>query len=570
VALKVSKRQIHSKKTKKTRRNEEVKKHTELLLELVMILALAGSLVTSCAPPAETPTAAPPAEATAAPAEPTAAPTPVPPSGGPKRGGTLTWTRFKIVEMMDPANSDANYNNWVFVNVYETLVAPNREGTDLEPRLAESWDISEDGLVYTFHLRPGVKFHDGSPLKASDVVWTLNRLNDPEKFWGWTMENVEGIREVDDSTVEITLKDPSAAFLSMLANFSAPVLPQECVEEMGEEEFFNHPIGTGPFKVAEWVKSDYILFEKNPHYWRMGADGEPLPYLDAVKMIQVPDESTRVLQVQAGDADATDEVPYSMIDELAANPNVLMELYPATQSYYVWLNHRVPPLDDVKVRLAMNYAFDKQALVDAVTFGKATVATSLRPPHTMCWKELEGFPYDLEKAKQLMAESSYPDGFKGLKLEVTAGSIVGRDVSVMAKEMWAEIGIEVELSEVESSTLIERYQNADFEMVCGSYFQWTDDVIDPSPQIGYCAVDPAMQSGWHNDRVIELAGAARVEMDPDKRCELYQEIEQIFNEEAVTILAWNNPYSVLLSPDVKDFTQSPLGSLLFGDAWLDR
>lgn len=535
-----------------------MRKRTVLFSALVVI-TLVGGLLASCAPAATpTPTVAPPA----------ATPT-TPPPVGPKRGGILKWARAATPDLADMVWSDSNYDLWVFINVFEPLVRVNTEGTAIEPALAESWDISDDGLVYTFHLRPGLKFQDGSPVTASDAVWSLDRARDPDAgIWSWTLANVEKIEAVDDSTVKITLEAPASNFLAMLSLFNNGILPQKLIEEMGEEEFFMHPIGTGPFKMTEWVIGDYIEFEKNPYYWELGADGEPLPYLDGVKITQVPEDTTRLMQVQSGDLDGTDEIPFSKIEELEADPNVSMQLWPSTQSYYVFMNHLKPPFDDVKVRKAMNYAIDRQALLDAILFGKGEEATSFVPKGAMCWNpNLEGFPYDLEKAKQLIAESNYPEGYEGLKVNVRSGQTIRRDIATVLKEMWAKIGIEVEVNEIEAGLFSEEYLQDKYEM---TVMQWTNDVIDPEQQVGYFILEPRCHSGWENERAIELAEAAAAELDYDKRCEMYYEIQEIFNEDAVEFLTFHTPFTTLLRSDVKGFHQIPLGWLVWKETWLDR
>ncbi|MFC2015461.1 ABC transporter substrate-binding protein, partial [Chloroflexota bacterium] len=499
----------------------------------------------------------------------TATPEPGKPAGAVKRGGVLEWTRQALPMTLDPVWTDSNYDIWLFQNLYEPLVRVNKEGSGLEPALAESWEVSDDGLIYTFSLRPGVQFHDGSPIKASDVVWSLERAGDPDAgIWSWTLENVAAVEAVDDATVAITLEAPAATFLSMLSMFNASVLPQAVVEEQGADEFFKLPIGTGPFQLAEFVVGERLVFEKNTNYWELGADGEPLPYLDSVRVLQVPEASTRVLQVQAGEVDGTDEVPFSMIDQFEGDPALSMERFASTKSEYGWINHRQPPLDDVNVRLALSYAIDRQALIDTVLFGNGEAATALRPKGSMCWNgELEGFPYDLEKAQQLMAESKYPDGFEGMLITVASGDATTRDIATVLKEMWAPLGITVEIQEFETGTWYDEYDAEEFVVQIGS---WTDDVIDPLQQIEYMAVDPAGRTGWVNERVHELAKAAALELDPDVRCDMYEEIQAIFNEDAVEIILMHLPYTALLRSDVNGFSQSVLGWLIWKETWLDR
>jgi peptide/nickel transport system substrate-binding protein len=444
------------------------------------------------------------------------------------------------------------------------------EGQEVEAAGAESWEISDDGLVYTFNLRPDLKFHDGSDVTASDVVWSLDRARDPEAgIWNWTLENVADVQAVDESTVEVILKQESAKFLSMLTMFNSSILPKEQYEDLGEEEFFKNPVGTGPFQVAEYIVADQITLEKNPHYWETGADGEPLPYLDTIEVVQVPEANTRVLQVQAGDIDGTDEVPLSKVGELEDDSDVNMRLFPSTRTQFGWLNHRMPPLDDVNVRKALNYAVDREALIDTVCYGYCEPATSFRARGTMCYNdELEGFPYDLERAKQLMAESDYPEGGDDpLLVTFAAGNSVTRDTTTVLEEMWAEIGIDVEAREMEVGAWYAEYDEEEFEVQIGS---WTDDVVDPQQQTQYMAVSPAGRTGWENERVLELAEQAAVELDPEERCEMYREIQEIFNEEAVELILYHRPFTTLSSNAVQGFERTQLGWLVWKETWLEQ
>jgi peptide/nickel transport system substrate-binding protein len=555
---------------------------------LLAVLAIITPLVAGCGataapqPTTQAPTQAAqqPTEAVMAPtattqvavptAAPTEAPTAVPAAGGAvKRGGVLKWARQALPISLDPVWTDSNYDIWLFPNMYEGLVRVDKTGTSIEPSLATSWDISQDQLTYTFHLRPGVKFHDGSELKASDVVWSLDRARDPEAgIWNWTLENVDKVEAVDDATVAITLKVPAANFLNMLTMFNSSILPGELVDAQGKDAFFKAPIGTGPFKMAEYVVGDHLTFVKNPDYWEPGEDGQPLPYLDEVHLVQVPEASTRVLQVQSGDVDGTDQLPFSMINQLKSDTSVNVQLFRALASQFGWLNHRKPPLDDVNVRLALNYAIDRQALIDTVLFGNGEVATSFRAKGSTCWdSSLPGFPYDLEKAKQLMAESNYPDGFQGLLVTVASGDAMTRDIATVLKEMWAQIGIDVTIQEMETGSWYDEYDEEQFMVQIGG---WTDDTIDPIQETEYMAVDPAGRTGWTNDRVIELAKAAATELDQSKRCEMYDEIQKIYNDEAVEVLLFNTSYTVLTRPAVSGFTQSPLGWLIWRTTWLNQ
>ena len=531
-----------------------------------VLMILASMLISACAPPA------PAVVAPAAEEEVTevVAEAPAPAAEGPKRGGTLTWAQNSIPDDMDMDWQDGNNNIWTMVNIFESLVRVNAEGTELEPGLAESWTVSDDELTYDFKLRSGLKFQDGTPVTAEDVRYSLQRSYDNEGPWNWSISNADSIEVVDESTVRITLKERSAEFLAGLGLFGNGVFPKAAYEAAASPvEFFQKPIGTGPFMVDDWVVGEYIVLKKNPYYWEMGEDGQPLPYLDEVRLTQVTEDNTRVLMVQSGDTDGSGGVPFSQVAQLKDDAQANLTLWPSTQSYFIMLNHRFPPFDDVKVRQALNYATDQQAMLDAVLVGNGQIATSFMPPGGPCWNpNLEGFPYDLEKAKQLIAESSYPDGHTGAKIMVPSGRVIGRDQATILQDMWSKIGINVEVQEIEGGLLSQMSRAFEHEAISG--YQWTNDVVDAHQQASWFAVDPAMRSGWVNERAKELVAQAKVELDPEKRCEMYYELQEIVNQNAILVLLYHTPFTTFINKDVKGFHQIPLGWLMFKGTWIDR
>ncbi len=549
-------------------------KRSRITIGTLLLVVMLGSFAAGCAPAAPAPAAGnAPAVAAPAAAAPTAAAAAAEPAaaGAAKRGGILKWAVGAAPENMDAVWSEANQDIWVAVNVFEGLVRVTPDGLDIEPALADKWTISPDGLVYTFHMRQGVTFHDGTPVTAGDAVFSLQRAQN-EGPWSWSLAGVDTI-EADGENVKITLKEQSSEFLSDMALFSNEIVPQKAVEAAGKDgdtyNFFKKPIGTGPFMVTDWVVGDYMTLKKNPNYWEMGADGQPLPYLDGVEIKQVAEDTTRTLQVQSGDQDGTYGVPFSQIAGLKSDPKATVTLWPSTQSYWLELNHRIPPLDDVKVRQAMNYALDKQAMLNAVLSGNGELATSIFPKGSPCWNpNLTGFPYDLEKAKQLMKESKYPDGFSGIHIQVPAGRVIGRDQATMAKDMWAKIGINVEIQEMEGGLLSQLNTNNQEEIISG--YQWTNDINDNGELAGWAMVDPAMHSGWSNPTVLDLAAKAKVELDPAKRCDMYYQMQQLFNDDAVAILLYHTPFVTFVNNNVKGFYMIPLGWYVWKGTWLSQ
>jgi peptide/nickel transport system substrate-binding protein len=342
------------------------------------------------------------------------------------------------------------------------------------------------------------------------------------------------------------------------------------------EEFAKKPIGTGPFQLASWDRGANMKLVKNPNYWDKGADGAALPYLDGLTFEIIPDDATRILKLQAGDIDGAEFIPFARVAELQADPNVKMELFPGTRVWDIIINVRPEldgkpnPLSDEKVRQAMNYATNKDALVQVVTYGVGTPLTSFMSSTTpMHSGDSPLFPFDAEKAKALMAESGFPDGFKTSILTI-AGNQDDLGIATALQQMWSAIGIELEIKQVDNASRTDQYRNGTFEMRTGG---WTNDIADASQITSYFAYSPtidALHSGWKNEEVDQLFEASQKEMDTAKRAGQFARIQEIFNATGPTIPLYETPYPVALGKNVNGFNQIPLGNNIFRETWLAK
>lgn len=484
-----------------------------------------------------------------------------------KRGGTLTWAYSQIPLKLDPVWTQARTDATVLTNVVECLVRANDDASAVEAAVAETWDVSEDGLTYTFHLRPGLQFHNGKAVTADDVVASLGRSKSMGVFQ-WSLAEVATIEKVDDATVKLTLSQVVASFMARIAMISNAIFPAEQITETAEAEI-TAPIGTGPFKITEWVPNDHLTLDKNASYWQMGEDGQPLPYLDQVLITEVVEPTTQVLQIQAGQLNGTEGLPFSQIPELEKNESGKILLFPQQQVYFMVVQLTRPPFDDMKVRQAMSLALDRQVFVDRVTAGTAEVANSFMPKSGMCWNADAALPYDVDRAKTLVAESGYPEGHKGAKLQIPSGSQLGRDNAVIAQQMWNEIGIELEIEEVEGSTLADNWYQSNYEAISG--YQWTNGMMDPEQIVEFFFVEPRMNTGYQPaQHALDLVDQASVTLDPDARCMLYYELQTIYNEDVGgTISLYFTPSVNYVTPNVEGFKRSPLGVPLWRLTWLN-
>jgi peptide/nickel transport system substrate-binding protein len=486
----------------------------------------------------------------------------------PVRGGVLSWAYTTIPTKMDPVWSQARTDGVVLSQVVQGLTMPTNDGTGVQPGLSDNWTVSEDGLTYTFHLRPGVKFHNGKPVTPEDVIASLQR-DQTMGTYKWTLENVQNMSKVDDQNVRITLGSKVASFLARLAVNSNAIFPAEEIAKVGQDEFTN-PIGTGPFMVKEWVRGDHLTLDRNPNYWEMGSDGKPLPYLDGLEFRQVPEDSTKVLQIQASSLNGTEGLPWSQLSTLQSDSRGNVLLFPQQQIYFMVLNTTRPPFEDVNVRQAMSLALDRQVFVDRATAGKADVANSFMPKSGSCWNATSQLPYNLDKAKALMAQSRYPQGFSGAKLQLTSGGQIGRDNAVLAQDMWSKIGINVTIEEVEGSTLSNSWYKGDFDTISG--YQWTNGMVDPEQLVIFFFVDPRMNTGYQpSQHATDLTKSASQELDATKRCQMYDELQDIYNQDVGgTITLYYTPSVNYLTPDVKNFVRTPLGVPLYKTTWLSK
>lgn len=494
-------------------------------------------------------------------------------SDEPQAGGIATFIRDNDADLYDPPMNDSNAAIWLIFSMYQSLVRSDRTATGIEPAVAESWEISDDGLIYTFNLRPGIKFADGTDLSPDDVIWSLERARDSEESpWSFTLVNAEEIVAADDATIEITLGAGDAAFLAGVSMFNASIISKAFVEENGEEYLNDHSMGTGPFYLKEWAVSEYTLLARNEHYWEEG-----LPYLDEVKIVTVPDSNSAILQLQGGEVDGVIgqiSIPFNRVSELQADPNLNVVLSTASYNYFAMLNVANPepnvPFDDLLVRQAMAYAIDYDQLIETVQFGIAERSSTIIPNGALFHDPgYPPHPYDLDMAKELMAESGHPEG-GDCEVLITSGNVQQEAIAVSLQSMWSEIGINLIISPLDSAVISERLTNGEFDLRLGG---WTNDMIDPDQILGYFVLPEASnhaRTGYFNETAVELVRAAKLELDPEKRQEMYYEVQAIYAEEGPLFYLFSIPYIDALQNHVEGWWHHPLGPYGFISTWLNQ
>ena len=423
-----------------------------------------------------------------------------------KPGGSITITYKDDVATLDPAIG-YDWQNWSMIkSLFDGLMDYVPGTTTLRPGLAESYEISEDGLTYTFRLRAGVKFHNGREMTAEDVKYSLDRVTNPATqspgagFFGAIagFENagpggLSGVEVVDPLTVKITLSRPDATFLHVMALNFASVVPKEAVDEAGAD-FGKKPVGTGAFKLAEWTLGQRLVFEKNADYWRPG-----VPFLDSVVFEVGQEPVVALLRLQNGEVDVPgDGIPPAKFVEVMGDPAQAARVVVGGQLHtgYITLNVTIPPLDKLEVRKAINMAINKERIVQIIN-GRAVPATQPLPPSMPGYTQgYAGYPYDPEGAKALLAEAGLADGFE-TELYVMNTDPNPRIAQAIQQDL-AAIGIKASIQNLAQANVIEAGGAGTAPMIWSGGMAWIADFPDPSnfygPILG-CA--GAVEGGWN-------------------------------------------------------------------------
>ena len=499
------------------------------------------------------------------------------------RGGKMTYARYADSLFLDPVLTDANVDIWVLTNIYDTLIAPTDDGLGLQPGLATKWEVSADGKTVTLTLRPGVKFADGSPMMASDVVWSLDRARDPKAgAWNGLLASIGSVAGSGE-TVTLTLKNADPTILPALATFNAAILPQKLFEAMPgttpdekAKAFGEKPIGTGPFIMTAWQRGVTMRLKRNPYHWKMAPDGKPLPYLDELEFQILPDDATRLLKLKAGEVDGAELIPYARVKELQADSTLRMELWPSTRVAYLTLfcgttlkDGKSNPLSNPKVRQALNYAVNKDAVIQIVTLGLGTPMRSFMSSTTPLFAGQDLYKYDPAKARALLTEAGFPNGFETAVYSLS-GNADQASILAIVQQMFGQIGVKLRIDQVDNPTLTARYREENFQMRTAA---WTNDIADPSQITSYFAFYPnihSLHSQWQDTKVDDLYTKSQQETEPKARAAQYKEIQERYSDAAPILFLYETPYPVAFRKNVKGFVQLPLGNNLFEAVTVER
>lgn len=477
-------------------------------------------------------------------------------TGGSETGGATANDGTLVVAIgadatgLDPESVMNNESGFVMSTIFDGLTKYKPGTTEVEPGLAESWDVAPDGLTYTFHLRKGVSFHDGTPFNAHTTVQWLDRLLDPnnpnyyakrqgiDSYVDFTFHNVKSYEATDDHTLVVHMKQPDATLLNSLAMAWMGVTSPGADAKYGLD-IYKHPVGTGPFKFVEWVPNDHITVGANPDYWN-GA-----PQLRRIIFKVVPEEATRILMLQRGDADILADVDPADVEKLKSDPNVNVLTQPGLTHLGISLPAQTKPFNDVRVRQALNYAVNKDELNQYLYRGVATTMTSPMPP--VLWgfnKDLKAYPYDPDKAKQLLSEAGYPKGFKATLYVYSNprgyNPVGGAKLGEAVKEYLAKVGVDLDLQQLEWGAYLEKVRSKDFRDL--SVDGWTGDNGDPDNFLAVKWATGSIPAGntshYSNPEVDRLLADAVSASDHQKRVDDYMRAQEIIWNDAPWI--WIN------------------------------
>ncbi len=466
------------------------------------------------------------------------------------------------VASFDPIVPFDNMSIWTMLLIYDQLIRVGPDGLSLEGGAAESWDVSDDNLTYTFHLRE-TNFHDGTPFTSADAEFCINRVIQPgDSGWAFLFSAVDTVEATDERTLVITLKQPWAPFEADLALYGASIFPKAAFEAQGED-LWQHPIGTGPFMFDSWDKGSQMVLKKNPTYWDEGK-----PYLDEVVFKVLTDSNARLLQLQGGELDIATDVPFNQIEPLSANPDFNLVPDAVAKIVYMGFNLKREFAQDKNLRQACNYAVDKDLIVTNVLFGAGAPATTYLPLMLGHDDEAVGYPFDLEKAKTLIADSAGKDGFE-FSILTTVGDAVGSQVAQLVAASLQQIGGKITIEQVEPGISTERVtKTQDFDVTLAYY---TTDIIDPDELTAFAVYSKggsdAVWTGYQNDEADALIEAAQTEMDVEKRMGLYTQIQAIHAEDAPFIFLYYPSGRTGTKAAIQNFHILPTGNYRLQEVW---
>lgn len=479
---------------------------------------------------------------------------------------------------LDPQTTTGGVESLIQDALFEGLVAWHPDHTEPFPGAAKSWDISTDGTVYTFHLRPEAKWSNGDPVTAHDFVFSYQRIFSPAlaapyAYMHYVIKNSEaytkgtltdfaevGVKAIDEYTLQFTLESATPYFLRLVRDRSSyPVHPPTILKH-GKIDDRNtkwthtgNLVSNGPFKLEFWQTNRKVKTVKNPYYW----DASTVK-LNEIHFYPIEDVSSEERAFRTGQLHITKETPSERIEFYRENFPDQIRLEPWLGTYFYELNTQHPPLDDVRVRQALAMALDREMIVKHICKAGEPAAYNLTPPDTAGYTSRAKIEYNPEKAKKLLTEAGYPNGEGFPKMEILYNTHKAHmGIAEVIQQQWKEaLNIDVELLNMEWKTYLAMKNEHKYEIARAS---WIGDYIDPSTFLEmYITGGGNNNAAWSNKKYDALLKAAAAEMDQTKRYEFFQQAEEILMTEAPIIPIYNYRNKALVHPAVKNWKPNPL------------
>ena len=460
---------------------------------------------------------------------------------------TLVIGQGADAKSLDPHASNDNPSSNIRVQIYDRLMDLDENGVP-QPMLAESWERPDDKTII-FHLRKGVKFHNGDEMKASDVKFSLERaLASPEV--SHILAGINGVEVIDDYTVKVTTEKPMAAILNNLSHITIAILSERATKEAGDK-FGQNPVGSGPYKFVSWQSGDRVTLEAFPEYWQGEAPVKNVVYRNIVE------ETNRTIGLETGELDIIYDIQGLDKNKLRDDERFVLIEGPQVSMTYLGFNMKKAPYDNPKVREAISYAIDQKPIIDTVFLGAGEAANSIIGPNVWGYYDVEKYTQDIEKAKALLAEAGYPDGFKA-KIWVNDNP-VRRDTAVILQDQLKQIGIDLAIETVEWGAFLDGTARGDHEMFL---LGWGTVTRDPDYGMYELISTATMgaagnRSFYSNPTVDKLLEEGKTELDPEKRKAIYKEIQEIIRKDIPMYMIIYPLQNVVTQKNIKNFKLDP-------------
>jgi peptide/nickel transport system substrate-binding protein len=485
------------------------------------------------------------------------------PASAQKQGGSITVGLELDIPGFDPLKVGVYDTSALTASsaLFDTLTYLDDKGV-AQPKLALSWDSSADFKTWTFKLRPGVKFHDGTPFNAEAYKANFDRQKDPANKCrcAFYIAAVTSVEAPDELTLVYNLKDPAVNFPTLVsyAYQNAAVHSPTAWKAKGDD-YNRNPVGTGPFVLKSWTAGDRMILEKNPDYW----DKDKV-YLDRIILKPLPDAQSRFASLQSGEADLVwdDEYDPDNIQKARKDPKMTVHTYVGSGAQVYAFNTKVAPFDDVRVRQALVMAIDRKKMSQAITNGLAIPATN--PYGDGSWvkcKDDGALPNNIEKAKALLTDYGKPVDFKML---VTA-TPRGRNIGQVLQQFWKQVGANMEIEQVDQATIPPRAFMRQFQLT-----PWrVVDLADPDPQMyaNFHTGSPVALANYSSPELDGLLEHARTTADTAKRIEDYCAISRLVNKEAIWFWSFQNTYYAISTAKVKGLPKMYSGVIDVSRVW---